>query len=775
MITVVPPSSPSAAAPLVDSDSGKLITSGRIRDVTSANSIYTGMVNTDRIASRNRARIQSCIDGAPPKGYMGGWWSGTDSVATPNNRETAINWGDAEEIVNQEKAPYIDLLFSTENFGSCPINNDYMDVESRQDWQEIISEEITRTLRAWPLFVPRKLLNISYMKTHGLSFEFFGDEVNWQWDTAGLQDFKFPSMAKLGVENIKYCAVKVPMAPEDLYKKVKNPEAAAAGWNIPATKQFVMDAAPSTPSRTDWEAWEQQWKNNDYMMSQDGNVCMGIFMWSQELNGTVTQMLFREDGEGDFLFYKKGRFHEMREFLTIYMENVGTNGKLRSIRGLGHRIYSMVQTLNRKVNSFSDLVDLACTPIFQPSVDVDMDSEITQQNGPFTIMAPGWTMPDRKSPDYESSMLPAISMFSSMLQNRSSSQGKQSQYLNSPQKIANKQVEIQMAESAQLSDSAMNLYMDASENWWQQVVRRICRKGYLPKEPGGVEAADMRRRCFERGVPEEAIYNVDYRSARVSRGIGAGSAQARIVTLDRLEQEAPAFDPVAQQLFVRDKVRAIAGQQAADRYTPKPKDRIAPVDAGIAQTENAALVGGQPIEPLAGQNVVVHLQVHLARISQFNDQIVEGGEPALVQNIQPMGAILQHVKDTLGMANAEDPKIKELTKQAQKFDEIVSNGVKHVQKLQDNAQREMEHNSGKIGDQQVDPATGQPQPQGQDQGTQDSSSRLAETEAVKLQTQLHDLNYRAQKADLDLTTSRRKAEQAIELENIKAAADISRS
>lgn len=782
--------SPSAAAPLVDANSKKLIKRGRIRDVSAANSLYTGMVSRDRIASRNRARVQSMVDGAPPKGFSGGGagWYNQDAVAVPNNRETTINWGDGEAKLKEAVAPYVNLLSATENFGTCPIKRDFMDVESRMDWEEIISEEATRNLLAWREFKPKKLLLFNYFKTHGLGFEFHGDEVNWQWDVAGLQDFRIPIKTRIGERNIKYCAVRVYMDPEDLYKVLTNPECEAAGWIPSEVRQAVMDAAPSTPNYTDWEKWEEYWKDNDYLMSEDGNVCPLIYLWGQELDQTLSQYLFREDGSGEFLYKKLGRYGDMSQFVHVYMDNIGTNGKYASIRGLANRLYPKVQTLNRKINSFSDLIDLECCPIFQPSSDVELDTEATEQSGPFTILNPGWSFPDRKTPDYSQSVLPAISMFSSMVQQEGATQ--RAQYFNPPaSKSGKQQAQVEMAQDAQLSDSDMDLYYNTSESWWQEYVRRLCREGYLPVEPGGTEAAEFRRRVVERGVPEEAIYHVDWKSCRINRAIGAGSAQARIVTLDRLEQEAPQFDPVSQQLFVRDKVRAIAGQQSADRYTPKPNARVAPVDAGMAQVENGLLVQGFPIQALPGQNNVVHCQVHLQEVSSLNDQIVQGGEPALVQNIQPMQAILTHIGMHLQQANPEDPQIKQIKQQAQQFDEIVVNGFKHVQKMQDNAAREAAHNSGKIGNQQevppnavpgapggvpVDP-NAPPQAQGTPAGPEDSSARLATTQAIKEQTMLQDLNYKEAAFQQKLRHGEEMAVQQKKLADLKAATDIENS
>lgn len=767
------PSTQQAVAPLVNDD-GALITRGRIKDVSAANSLYSSMWDSDRIASRNRARIDSMFDGGPPKNVNA-------AIVSGQGFETQINWGDGEEALHQECAPYYDLTFSQEVFGTTPIKRDYPDDETRTTYGEVIAEEITNLLKGWDDFIPQRIACIREMKKHGVAFVYREDDVNWMTKTSGMEFFKIPRPTQIGVKNIRYCGCQVDMDPEDLYAKIKNPEIAKlAGYNVEACRQQIMKAAPTTPLNTDWEYWERFWKNNDYMMSYEKNVCPLIFFWCQELDGTISQYLFPRDGGTDFLYKRLGRLPRMGSFIHAYIENVGTNTDYHSIRGLGSRLYPRVQTYNRKLNSFSDLVDFDASPIFQPDGDVDDDMMATSQSGPYIILNPNWKIPEKKGANYSNTVIPAIQMFSQMINQRTSKIGQQS-FMTPDGKTDKHQFQAQMEQQAQLSDSDMELYLSVWENEWQETVRRITRKGYLPKEPGGQEVADFYRRCKERDVPPEAIQAVDWKRCKINRGLGAGSAAARVVIFDRIEPEIAALDPISQEKFRRMKIMAIGGVQLANELAPPPKDRKLPTEASLADLQNNQLIAGEQVPVRDGQNHIVIASIRLEKLAELNQMVAQGGDPVLVQVVGPMHNLLEDMEAHLERANPNDPLVRQMLQVAQQFNMMVTNGLRHVQKLQQNAQREMAHNAGKVGDTQMS-QNGAPTPQNgsesqqtgmeQDLNTNDKGRALEQS--IRLQQKMDDLNFSRMKNEEALTQSRKKFAQDSRLADLKAAADLRR-
>lgn len=760
-----------AAAPLVRD--GELVIRGRIKNAASARSLYEMMWDSDRVASRNRARVQSMIDGGPPKNQ--------NIILENAGVDTNINWGDGEKILHEECAPYFDMIFSNEVFGTCPMKLDYMEQSVREDHEAMVAEEITSLLRNWDQFAPLKMASIMECKTHGLSFDYHEDNDCWPWNTAGMEYFKLPRPSKIGAENLPYCAVRVEIDPNVLYSKIKDPDIAkAAGWNVEEVKSTIMRAAPVTGQNTDWEYWERYWKDNDYMMAYEKRVCPCIYFFSKELDGTVSQYLLNEDSwavdevnTGGFLYKKLGRFDRMGSFVHIYMDNVGTNKHYHSIRGWAHRIYSRVQELNRKTNSFSDLVDFQCTPMFQPMADVDIDEEATSQAGGYLVLNPSWKMPERQIPNYSQSLIPAISMFTDMLRSSTSRVSSKNKYLNPDGKMPEHMFEAQLEESRQLSDSALELYLSSWRGHWKEIVRRICRKGYLPKEPGGIEVAELKKRLYERGIkdPEKALSAVDWRRCEVERGLGAGSAAARIIILDRIEPEVARMDPIAQETFLRMKVMAIGGVQLANKLTPNKGGNRLPIDASIADIQNNEIVQGQQVPVREGQNHIVISAVRLQKLQELNQMVAQGGNAALMQLAFPMHALLEDLYKHLEMSNQDDPQVKQMTQMAQQFNEIATNGIKEAQAAQERAQKEAEHNKGVApGHNPQGDVNGQGPQEGQ---PQQDHAKMAES-AIRLQEKLANLRFIQAKHNQALVQSQQKFEQDKRIADLKAAADIRR-
>jgi hypothetical protein len=614
---MAPPPPYQAPTPLVNEE-GKLLVQGAIKDANMARSNFAEMTQEDIIAGRNRARVQNMVDGGAPKSqYMARLAGGS--------KETLVNWGDGERILHEECAPYIDLIMSNETFGTTPIDRNFADDSTREDNEDIIAEELTSMLLEWGDFFSRKIASIMECKTHGISFDYHEDDINWQWRTAGLKDFKIHRNTLIGVRNIEECGVRVMLSPRTLYKKIKDPEIAKlAGWNVEAVREVIMRAAPmpTTYSSENFEEWEAYWKDNNYLMGGSKRVCPCIYFWHAELDGSVSQYLLPEDAGDEFLYQKSSRFSDISQFLHVYTDNVGTNTHYHSIRGLAHRLFSVVQTLNRKINRASDLSDFASSPILQPDSESEADAEATDQSGPFTILKPGWKIPDHKIPDYQQSVIPMMEFFRNRLSVMTSRVPTGQQQTGRPTKYGQ---QAEMEQSARLSDADMETYLIVWQGQWKEIVRRACRKNYLPVEPGGLEVAEFRRRCKQRGVPPEAIDNVDWKRARVSRGLGAGSAAARIVQLDRLQPWYSALDPVSQEKFKRMYFMAAGNVQLANELTPKTEDRILPVDASLADIQNNQIMQGMQIPVRDGQNHVVIAAIRLQKLTELNQAIVQGG------------------------------------------------------------------------------------------------------------------------------------------------------
>lgn len=772
------PSVPQSPTPDESSDApisknGVLITRGRIKTAVDASSLYQRMWQDDYLANYNRSLVDSAIDGGPPKNPYA-------QIGSGGLQETNVNWGDAEKIFHEECAPIMDLIFSPEVIGSTPLKRSYADTETRNDHEEVLAEEISATIRDWPQYVPTKQREVLELKKHGIAVIYRMDENNWHWKMAGLEMFKMPRPTEIGVENLPYCGIRDDMLPEHLYNMIKDEElATAAGWNVAEVKRTLIRAAPSNPIYDDFEAWERYWKNNDYMMSYSKAVCPLVTMVIKELDGSVTVQVVNYDGSGDFLYKKEGAFGGMERFCEMYIENVGTNKYIHSIRGFGHRIYSVAQTVNRMTNQFADAVTTSGMLVFTPPNESDADEAAYMQSGGYLILNPGWMQSNVKMPDLQNSIMPGMSVFTDRLQRLGGRVGSGNSALYGDSKTNKHMFNAQMEQAALSADANLENYLATSERCFRETVRRMIRKDYLPSEPGGQAIADLKKRLHERGVPSAALEAIDWKRCKINRGVGFGSAPARLLTYDRLQTLRPTMSPDSQLLFDRDNTVAIGGVALADRYFPKPKDRRLPPAADYADVSNNQLMQGEDVPVRDGQNHVVIAQIRMEKLAELNQGIAQGGEPVLLQVVVPMHYLLDNMQKHLEKANPLDPQVKEMEKNAGSFNELVTNGLRRLQAVQQKQQNEMAHNDGKIGNQQVE---GQPQQGGENvpRGTNGEAQNSEHTQklmeaSIRLQGLIEMNQIRSQGARDKNAAKLQEAAQRMQLNDIEAAADIRRS
>ena len=145
----------------------------------------------------------------------------------------------------------------------------------------------------------------------------------------------------------------------------------------------------------------------------------------------------------------------------------------------------------------------------------------------------------------------------------------------------------------------------------------------------------------------------------------------------------PYYDEYGKQTLIRNFTGAIAGWQMADELTtPAGANQRPPIDAAIADAQNAILAQGATQAILPNENKSVHLQVHIAKMAEYKQRFDEAGQnPELYAEIvPPMANIYDHAALTLeGFTGPEAPMFRQ---QMQQFDETIVNGGRHLQKQQ---------------------------------------------------------------------------------------------
>lgn len=680
------------------------IPASRIENPEAATRIYNIFWEADRIRRRNRAEIQAMLDGVPP-------YDEEELRATGQGDRANINFGEGEAILESAMAGYVDLLNSVERLVS--FKTTFGDPSQRFEWEQIISEEMTRMLRNWPRYTSQFLLLANHFVGHGVGILYFDDEVDWRWKVSGLGDFLIPNRTFACEEDVEVAIARRSYQVHQLYAFIQDEEiATATGWNVEETKKAIMNAVNSgvTAARfTDWEQLRVQLKSNDLTLGYAGaSEVKIIHLWNREFDGSISHLVSLEDGSNkDFLCKRISPFKNVSEAFTIFTFGVGTNGYYHSIRGLGYKIYPQIQASNRLRCQFFDGSMLSSSLMVQPESEDALNDLNLFYYGPYSILPPKMKVVERAVPNLANNVVPMLADINATIQNKTGSY-QTSASMPTGKERTKFEVQAQLSQGAKLSSAALNLFYEPWQRHLKEVVRRICRPMYLPTEPGGEEVSKFIQKCVTRGVPLEAIYSIDLDTVVAVKAIGAGSEINRLLAYDDFMQMMSAFDDTGKRNVLRDRVAARVGYDQVNRYIQPIGAENRPLpDEKVAELENNSMQLNQVVTVKPNENHLIHARVHSQLLGQMIQQI-DQGQLGLEQAVQPLVNLVQHQTQhiqSIQVDTSVEQEVAALRQQLQQAGEFTYNGMEKLKKQQQEQQIAALANPAPEGGQpQMDPA-----------------------------------------------------------------------
>ena len=663
----------------------------RIKDAKSAREIYQALARADEDSAKNRAAVDAMISGERP-------YDDAELIATGQGARTNLNFGEGEALLEHSMAGYVDLLSSVETLINFRTRH-RADPSKVVEWEHTVAEELTTMLRAWPDYTPNWLRNATIFLSHGVSFCYFESGVDWRWRVGGLNDFLIPRRTLVGESNVEVACCKRSMQAHQLYRYIENEETAAeVGWDVDAVKSVIRDAMSNTKSQsTDWESVVRDMKNNDlYVGIATASEVKLVHVWNVEFDGKVTYSIISENDLGTdkdrFIFRKQGMFSSMTQAFVMFTYGTGVNGYVHGIRGLGAKIFDEIQVSNRLRCQMIDGAMLNSAVLLQPKDEDALQNLQLSYFGPYAILGPGIEIMEHAVPNVSNSVMPVLVDMNRLIENRTAGYGASATEVGSRERTKY-EVRAQQGEKARLSSSALNLFYDPLDRLFREVVRRVCRKDYVREDPGGHEVAEFRRRCVERGVPLDVLWEVDLARVSAARAIGAGSEEFRQMVFDEFSQIAPAFDEAGRKNFIRDRVASRIGYKNADRYAPKPEEDMRPLlDQKFAGLENNMLRQEMVTPVYPNDNHRIHAQVHLQALSE-GIQLIESGEGDIVSITPGLVTLMEHATQHVE-AMGNDTMLAEEAAQNRKILSQINgtlvNAQRHIDKLRRQEARQME-------------------------------------------------------------------------------------
>ena len=711
----------------------------RLKDVKSALSIFRTLFKADEKSAVNRARVDAMFDGAAP--YNQG------SLTTSGQPlKTNLNFGEAQRLLDISLSAYVDLYSSLECL--VEVEGTMGEKSEISPLEDIVADELTHLMRSWPEFHSAYLRLCTTFIKHGVSIAYFDTPDDWKFRVGGFTDILIPRQTPANEECIDIAIGRREYLLHELHAFIKNPEAAKkVGWNVDEVKRVIQKNATttgrgsSTSGQTEFEALQQEFKNNDIYSGIQNPTVSVLHFWVKEMDGSISHYIAAEKNAKDFLYKKVSRYENAEQAYVMFTYGVGSNGTYHSVRGLGQRIFSHIQTSNRLRCQQIDGAMLASAVMIQPENQRSLDELQFTYYGAYAVMSPNVKIVEKAIPNLGTAVQPALQDITNQLQLNTDTVSTYGPNQSSPYRNQ-MQISADIDVTTRLSGASLNLFYAS----WTRLLREVVRRVVTTKKRDKA-VKDFYARCAKRGVPEQFITSLDVDRTRAVRSIGNGSMANRMLALRELQGISGQFDDVGRRNLTRDIVSTRVGHDLADRYAPANVEKRPSVDIKIAFFENQQLQQGQNVPVVANELHGTHLEIHVPVLNQMIESL-NTGEADPMQVLPMLQSFYQHISETAQFA-AGDPALEGLvsqTKQVLQFaEEAINNTMKAVQKMQ----REQMEQQGVEGEQA--------------EAVQENS---------KMQEHQVKMQIAQEKAELDMAIKQKKHEQEMAIRDAKAALEF---
>lgn len=671
----------------------------RIGDAGSAQTIVTNLWQAAAQRNLRNAAIQGMFDGNPP-------FNQTKLRAAGRGGDPNFNTLEGKAILSTMLVPYYDLFAGATHY--TEIRCDYGTPEEKVRYGLIQTEEYDRMLRRWDNHDYQMQSMIRDYGAFGKGYLMWEDTRSWRFQKIAYYRVLVPDSTSIDLAKVELFVVTQDWPVHDLYGKIRNREAArSAGWNIEETLRAIESAVPVDPAvPNDPIAAQQLLRDNDLYVSARSSTVPTATLFVKEFDGKFSELIVRRDqlpqtppyGAKDpahFLFKAYSRYGSLQEALNPFFFEV-LDGSWNGASGLGRDIFTIMQLKDRIACAQAFAVFLRNSLVLQPKQALDKQRLNLLQVGAVTWVPDGVeVLQSTILGDIASTIEVSRELTEMVERNTGIYRPTLEKGPGNPQTLG--EFQAKFAQATVLSSSAVNRFYAQLDRLYEEQHKRVMAKN-IDASMGewAKEALAYRKRCRDRGVPQEALDKIE--SIRAWRNIGNGSAGMRQQTLQGFMSLYPLLPEDGQQNLLQDVISVSSSQSQVDRYMPLAARQNLPTDQqSLAMLENAAMKIGAPVTWTPSQNNIIHAQTHLEAASQGAATLEQGAQ---MEDIAAyMDAIGAHTSIHL-KKEAYNPTTKEavkaLTQQWKQLAQITDQIKKRLQEkqgkqaeLQEQAQGEM--------------------------------------------------------------------------------------
>lgn len=652
----------------------------RLGTPEAARALYQTLSLADTDSAWNRALVQGQMDFAPPH----------DDAELENKGQSDrfnITTGEGPAIKNEAVAAYMDIYTSPKVLADIPLMQE-VDREQADTWSLILAEEFTTMDRSDDASLPLHLQLADTYVTHGVAIAYFDDAQTMRYSVAGLDHFKFPRKTGIITSKVELCTSLGEYGVTELYAKI---DSGIEGWNKEAIEKAILLSTSAVKNEwNNWEAIQREIKANEIYVESVCSQVEVIHTWVKEFDNTISYYISSKTGLTDnngakeeFLFKSRAEFKSIDQWLQIFPFSVGNGSKLYTVRGLGYLIYQLCNAMDIMHCKLLDNARIGSSLIVQPASVEDLQDMQLIDFGGGVALPPNMRLPERQiGQNLNNTLIPAINESRSILNRATGGLASSNQIL---QGESDRQTKLEVSSKLdfinKLNSFAINLFYGP----YDKVMREKVRRAFTVRQKDKLAATsvkDMKDRCIARGVPPEVFDKIDYKAVKASRIIGTGSRASRILLMDQMKEMYSTWDAVGRANFEYDYLVELVGAEKAERYAGKATEKRMPYDYSIAQLENFQLLEGDYMDPIEGQNNMVHLGVHIEEL-EAGLQGVDEGQVDMMEWTMEHQMLYQHCVATLEITTVHEtvqPELNTYHQRVQQIGEIVVNGMKMINK-----------------------------------------------------------------------------------------------
>lgn len=631
---------PTRQAPIKDSDGNLEVPDNIIQSVSAARAVHERFRQDHAKRIYLYSLIQGLIGGNPPYDPIELRQHGLAHIA---NFSTL----DGTSLYEKAGLAYWNLLNQTEHIVKFKIKLPAGLPEKGEvaKWQDIMSKNWDYVVRQWPSFTAQMNMLSAQLVLFGISPVVWPDERDWQWEVVELSKFFIEDMASTDISKHTAVCVESYTTVQDLFEiyeefKDTNPEDDNVPWNKDELADLLVYVANghdrTTGAWPDMLELKRKYQNGDCASGTlfTDSVRLVTLLY-KEYDGKISQYRFHRDHDsGNFLFSVDRQYESMEEALIVFTLQPG-EFTIHANKGIGHKVFSMVQAKNQLDCSLVDMAKWASTPIIKNPISgyQEIDTIRFTPGVPTNIGASEFV--DNTMSANMDNVIGVSQYLDRKLQFNLATSGDDPAIpdMDTGSKAPAEIRSMAFKEWGVLKNSIAHFYTH-SDSLFATMFKRMwfSKEGY----PNYKYMQEFKTLCLEDGVPAQ-IFEMNttkdgiglnglprHIQLHASRVAGDGSTLARIIGLDGMRLIVGDLGPKALREYKRQYIMTHMGD---DYIEPFMQDGDAADEtsggASLAAVENAIMEDGKGVVFSKDNEQKVHMTVHMGLASRIVEQVTK--------------------------------------------------------------------------------------------------------------------------------------------------------